>query len=400
MPKYLLWMLVASITLFSCQNNETTDEYCEPIYEYGIPIDSFDVVRGQIKKGESISQLFAKLGATNEMVNQLNLVKPEVFDMRKVRAGNNYSAYYTFDTVPQLIYVIYHNSITDHTVFHLQDSLHIHPFQKDVRSEIKLAQATITTSLWDAAIENNLNIALALNLSDIYAWSIDFFGLQPNDSFSAYYEELYVDSISIGIGEIYVAKFTHRGKNYYAFNFQNDDVSGFWDENGQSLRKAFLKAPLKFSRISSGFSYARKHPVYKTVRPHTGVDYAAPQGTPVMSIGDGTVIQKGYKGGGGNTVKIRHNSIYSSAYLHLSRYAKGLTVGSKVQQGQVIGYVGSTGASTGAHLDFRVWKNNTPINPLTMESPPVEPIPQKYMTEFKQLRDSLIQKIDTVQFVN
>ncbi|OQC34078.1 MAG: Murein DD-endopeptidase MepM [Bacteroidetes bacterium ADurb.Bin057] len=130
------------------------------------------------------------------------------------------------------------------------------------------------------------------------------------------------------------------------------------------------------------------------------MDYAAPQGTPVMSIGDGTVIQKGYKGGGGNTVKIRHNSIYSSTYLHLSRYAKGLTVGSKVQQGQVIGYVGSTGASTGAHLDFRVWKNNTPINPLTMESPPVEPIPQKYMTEFKQLRDSLIQKIDTVQFVN
>ena len=159
------------------------------------------------------------------------------------------------------------------------------------------------------------------------------------------------------------------------------------------MRKAFLKAPLKFSRISSGFSYARKHPVYKTVRPHTGVDYAAPAGTPVMSIGDGVVVEKGYKGGGGNTVKVRHNSVYTTAYLHLSRYAKNLQVGSHVSQGEVIGYVGSTGTSTGAHLDFRVWKNGSPINPLTMESPSVEPIPQNAMTEFIALRDSLQKRI-------
>ena len=252
-----------------------------------------------------------------------------------------------------------------------------------------LSSATITTSLWDAIITNNLHRQLALELSDIYAWSIDFFGLQKNDSFTVFYDELYVDSLSIGIGKIHAAKFTHKGKPFLAFYFKNDSVNGFWDEEGNSLRKAFLKAPLKFSRISSGFTYTRKHPIYKTVRPHTGVDYAAPTGTPVMSIGDGVVVQKGYKGGGGHTVKIRHNSVYSTAYLHLSRYAKNLNVGSHVSQGEVIGYVGSTGASTGPHLDFRVWKNGSPINPLTMESPSVEPVPQNAMSEFVVLRDSL-----------
>ena len=221
-----------------------------------------------------------------------------------------------------------------------------------------------------------------------------FFGLQKNDGFIVYYDELYVDSTSVGIGKIHGAKFIHNGKTFYAFNYENDDIKGFWDEEGKSVRKAFLKAPLKFSRVSSGFTYRRKHPVYKTVRPHTGVDYAAPLGTPVMSIGNGVVIQKGYKGGGGNTVKIKHNSNYSTAYLHLSKYGKGIKVGSRVEQGQVIGYVGSTGASTGAHLDFRVWKNNKPINPLTMESPSAEPIPEKYLPEFHTLRDSLRTKID------
>lgn len=166
--------------------------------------------------------------------------------------------------------------------------------------------------------------------------------------------------------------------------FQDGDKSNvYWNEEGESLRKAFLKAPLQFKRISSRFTYRRKHPVYKVYRPHTGVDYAAPTGTPVMSVGDGVVISKGWGGGGGNTVKIRHNSVYTTAYLHLSRYAKGLKKGDRVRQGQVIGYVGSTGASTGPHLDYRVWKNGTPIDPLKMESPSVEPVSKENMEAFK-----------------
>lgn len=387
-------------SLTACHNTQTSDnsdltseQMTEVVYEYGIPIDSFNTTEGNVKAGETLSAILGKLGCKGQVIHQLNYFSSDTFDVKRIKQGDSYTAYYSKDSIPELTYVVYHQSVVDHIVFHVCDTLCAHRFKKTVRTEQRIAHAVISTSLWDAIISNNLHRQLALDLSDIYAWSIDFFGLQKNDSFVVLYDELFVDTLSIGIGKIHAATFTHRGKTFSAFYFKNDQVNGFWDENGNSLRKAFLKAPLKFSRISSGFSYARKHPVYKTVRPHTGVDYAAPAGTPVMSIGDGVVVEKGYKGGGGNTVKVRHNSVYTTAYLHLSRYAKNLQVGSHVSQGEVIGYVGSTGTSTGAHLDFRVWKNGSPINPLTMESPSVEPIPQNAMTEFIALRDSLQKRI-------
>lgn len=387
-------------SLTACNNTPTSDnsdltseQMTEVVYEYGIPVDSFNTTEGNVKAGETLSAILGKLGCKGQVIHQLNCFSSETFDVKRIKQGDSYTAYYSKDSIPELTYVVYHQSVVDHIVFHVCDTLCAHRFKKTVRTEQRIAHAVISTSLWDAIISNNLHRQLALDLSDIYAWSIDFFGLQKNDSFVVLYDELFVDTLSIGIGKIHAATFTHRGKTFSAFYFKNDQVNGFWDENGNSLRKAFLKAPLKFSRISSGFSYARKHPVYKTVRPHTGVDYAAPAGTPVMSIGDGVVVEKGYKGGGGNTVKVRHNSVYTTAYLHLSRYAKNLQVGSHVSQGEVIGYVGSTGTSTGAHLDFRVWKNGSPINPLTMESPSVEPIPQNAMTEFIALRDSLQKRI-------
>lgn len=387
-------------SLTACNNTPTSDnsdltseQMTEVVYEYGIPVDSFNTTEGNVKAGETLSAILGKLGCKGQVIHQLNYFSSDTFDVKRIKQGDSYTAYYSKDSIPELTYVVYHQSVVDHIVFHVCDTLCAHRFKKTVRTEQRIAHAVISTSLWDAIISNNLHRQLALDLSDIYAWSIDFFGLQKNDSFVVLYDELFVDTLSIGIGKIHAATFTHRGKTFFAFYFKNDQVNGFWDENGNSLRKAFLKAPLKFSRISSGFSYARKHPVYKTVRPHTGVDYAAPAGTPVMSIGDGVVVEKGYKGGGGNTVKVRHNSVYTTAYLHLSRYAKNLQVGSHVSQGEIIGYVGSTGTSTGAHLDFRVWKNGSPINPLTMESPSVEPIPQNAMTEFIALRDSLQKRI-------
>ena len=179
---------------------------------------------------------------------------------------------------------------------------------------------------------------------------------------------------------------------YLAEQIPTTKIHNYYDEQGNSLRKTFLKAPLNYKRISSHFSYARKHPVYHIVRPHTGVDYAAPAGTPVVALGDGVVTFRAYKGGGGNTIKIRHNSTYETAYLHLSKYAKGLKVGQYVKQGDVIGYVGSTGASTGPHLDFRVWKNGTPVNPLTLESPSTEPVP----AELKQAYDSLAREYSRI----
>lgn len=225
---------------------------------------------------------------------------------------------------------------------------------------------------------------MALKLSDVYDCTIDFFGLQTGDSFVVMYEELTHNGEYMGLGKIHYAEFTHAGKVYNAIRFNaGENSSVFWNEKGESMKKAFLKAPLNFTRISSRFTYARKHPVLRIVRPHTGVDYAAPSGTPVVALGDGVVTHRGWAGGGGNTIKIKHPGNYVTSYMHLKGYAKGIAVGTRVARGQLIGYVGSTGLSTGPHLDFRVYKNGKPIDPLKMESPSVEPVSREKMPEFE-----------------
>jgi murein DD-endopeptidase MepM/ murein hydrolase activator NlpD len=269
---------------------------------------------------------------------------------------------------------------------------------KPVTIEKKYADVTINSSLWVDMRAAGVSPFLILDLSDIYAWTVDFFGLQKGDRFRVLYDEKVCDGETIAIDTVRYAIFSHGGRDLPMVMFnQKDGGNIWWDENGASMRKAFLKAPLKFSRISSGFSYARKHPVPKKVRPHTGVDYAAPTGTPVMTIGDGVVTSVKYEGAGGKTIRIRHNSVYSTAYLHLSKYAKGIKAGARVRQGEVIGYVGSTGRSTGPHLDFRVWKNGSPINPLKMESPPAEPLKSANKKAFEQAASNYKAQIDAIQ---
>lgn len=364
---------------------EYIDEEIVPIrYEYGLAIDSFRVDTGYVSNGETLGGILNRLGATRQQINQVGTLAREEFDVRQIRAGKQFLALYATDSAQNevLQYWVYLPDARTAKVLHLTDSLHVEHIRKPIRIVPRKAEVVIESSLWNAMAGNDLPVELALELSEIYAWTIDFFGLQQGDSIRVFYDEQYVDSVRWGIGRIYAANFYHgkRWQEAYWFDiadYQATDTRcrGYFDAEGNSLRKAFLKAPLNYKRISSKFTYARKHPVYKVVRPHTGVDYAAPAGTPVVAIGDGVVIEKGYKGGGGNTVKIRHNSTYTTAYLHLSKYGKDIAVGKRVNQGQVIGYVGSTGASTGPHLDFRVWKGGTPIDPLKMVSPPVEPIP-------------------------
>ena len=358
--------------------------------EYGVDVTDLDEVQGRVANGQIITSLLRNLGANKTAITQAAFIPDSIFDVRRMKAGQRYSAYYTQDSVPQLVYLVYQHSVTDFIVFHFEDSLHVEQYTKPTTLKTRQGEFVVETSLWHAIIDANMNMTLALQLSDIYAWTVDFFGLQKGDRFRVYYDELFVDTVSIGISKIHAACYTRGEKDIYAVFYENDEVSGYWDLEGNNVKKAFLKAPLSFSRISSKFTYARKHPVYKTVRPHTGVDYAAPMGTPVMAIGDGVVTFKGYKGGGGHTVKIKHNSTYTSAYLHLSKYGKGIAEGVRVTQGQVIGYVGSSGTSTGAHLDFRIWKNGTPIDPLKMESPPTEPIPANARAEFDSVKTVMV----------
>lgn len=329
-----------------------------------------------VKNGETFSGAMVRMGlSATDAYNLAGVCAPE-FDVRKLRAGQQMVAYYpdSLMTAPQ--YVVYHNSKIHYTIFQTADSLCVWTYDKPVNIECRFADINIQHSLWVDMVNAGASPLLISELSDVYAWTVDFFSLQKDDRFRVFYTQKVCEDEVIGIESINYAVFNRGTSELSAIFFdQGDGGNRYWNEKGESMRKAFLKAPLQFSRISSKFTYHRKHPVYGTVRPHTGVDYAAPAGTPVRAIGDGTVLSAGWTtNGGGNMVKIRHNSVYTTAYLHLKGFAKGIKAGARVRQGDVIGYVGSTGASTGPHLDFRVWKNGSPINPLTMESPSAEPV--------------------------
>lgn len=376
----LIGAVLLCLPLFSCQGPGTggnpTEETRDTIYPLGFLTDTLEAVEGTVGNGEYFTSLFSGLGLDSGKCLELCEACDSVFDVRKLRAGNKWCAYYSGDsTRRRLDYVVYENDRVNSTVFRCFDSLKVWKVAKPIEQRTLSADVTICSSLWNDMLKAGASPLLILKLSDIYAWTVDFFGLQEGDRFRAIYSQRECEGEVLSIDSVFYAVYTHGEKDYPVILFdQGDGGNIYWNEKGESMRKAFLKAPLHFSRISSGFSYHRRHPITKKVQPHLAVDYAAPKGTPVMAIGDGTVISAGYSGAAGNMVKIRHNSVYTSAYLHLSGYAKGIRAGERVSQGQVIGYVGSTGRSTGPHLDFRVWKNGSPINPLTMESPSVEPI--------------------------
>ena len=365
-------LAVTSCNLFHRKTIETPEEVKDTVYPLGFCTDSFQVVTGSIKAGDTFSAWVTRLGVPRERMLALTHACDTVFDVRKLRAGNSWSAYYADST--NLRYIVYDNSRTRQTVFQIKDSLAVWRYDKQIEPVQKTADVTITSSLWNDMIAAGASPELIVDLADVYAWTVDFFGLQKDDRFRVVYTENMCEGESVGIDRINYAEFLRGDVCLPAVYFdQGDGGNKYWNQKGESMRKAFLKAPLKFTRISSGYSLHRLHPVHGTVRPHTGVDYAAPTGTPVHSIGDGTVLSAGWgKGGAGNMVKIRHNSVYTTAYLHLSKMA--VKAGQRVSQGQVIGYVGMTGTATGPHLDFRVWKNGSPVNPLNLESPPAEPI--------------------------
>jgi murein DD-endopeptidase MepM/ murein hydrolase activator NlpD len=336
------------------------------------------------------------------MVDSLNKSFKSVLDPRKLRAGMTYSTITPPDSAASIKYIIFPESQTNFSIIDLTgDSIRAYKYLKEVRIERKYLEGTINTSLWNSIQQGATNPLLAIKISDILAWQIDFFDVKENDSYRVIFDVAYIDDTT----ELYISSveglvFTHRGKEFTAIPFRQDNVTEYFDKDGNSLRKSFLKAPLDFFRITSKFTNARFHPVLKYYRPHHGVDYAAPTGTPVKAIGAGTVIAKGYEAnGGGNYLKIKHNNVYSTVYMHLSRFGKGIRQGSPVNQGEVIGYVGSTGLSTGPHLDFRVYKNGKPINPLTMESPPGKPVKPELKDSFDIICRNVFAEMDSLHTV-
>lgn len=387
--KKLFYVIVFVAAICGCNPkarkvSEAPETLKDTVYPLGFCTDSFRVVSGSIKSGENFIGWMTGIGVPRDTAFRLLQACDTVFDVRKLRAGNNWSAYYSDSTV--LHYIVYDNSRVRQTIFQCRDSVAIWHRDKQVDKVEKSADVTITSSLWNDMIAAGASPVLITELADVYAWTVDFFGLQKGDRFRLIYTESICEEESVGIDRISYAEFLRGDTCLPAIYFDQDDGGNkYWNEKGESMRKAFLKAPLKFTRISSGYSLHRVHPVHGTVRPHTGVDYAAPTGTPVHSIGDGTVLSAGWgKGGAGNMVKVRHNSVYTTAYLHLSKMA--VKAGQRVSQGQVIGYVGMTGTATGPHLDFRVWKNGSPTNPLTLESPPAEPLKKENLPALDSVR--------------
>lgn len=382
----------------SCWNtgNNTANEEVAKTEEtipnrLGFDPDTLETTSGVVRNGEFFSNLTTRLGLSLPQTYNLAEASDTVFNIRKLRAGNAWQAYYSNrENIKRLEYLVYGMDRVTDVVFRCVEPHKVWVSEKSVERVRLTADVTINSSLWNDMTDAGVSPLLILELSDIYAWTVDFFGLQKGDRFKVLYDMTVCEGEPLAVDTVRYGVFEHSGKEYPAIMFnQGDGGNIYWNEKGESMRKAFLKAPLRYSRVSSGFSYSRKHPVTRKVQPHTGVDYAAPTGTPVMTIGDGVVTSMKHEGAGGNTVRIRHNSVYSTAYLHLSKYASGLKVGQRIAQGDIIGYVGSTGRSTGPHLDFRVWKNGSPINPLRMDSPAAEPLNPANRQAFDSLYVSL-----------
>jgi murein DD-endopeptidase MepM/ murein hydrolase activator NlpD len=402
-------LLVIILLIFSCKNSVKENAQSAPVvsdtsaiakpdsavFMYGIPVDSFNIISGRIKRNGFLSSMLLEHGITMEEIDFVIRNSASVFDVRKMRFGNNYTLFCDKDSSARARYLVYDHDPSISYIFSFNDSLKITPYRKDVKRVVRYVSLTIETSLWDAMLAAGLHPMLAMKLSEVFAWTVDFFGLQKGDSFKAIYEEMLIDGKSMDVSRIYGAQFSGSGAVIYAVPFIQDGKESFYDGDGNSLRKAFLKAPLQFSRVTSRFSSSRFHPILRIRRPHYGVDYAAPVGTPVLAIGDGRVTQAGNENGSGRIVRIVHNSVYSTAYLHLSRFGAGISPGAYVKQGDIIGYVGSSGLSTGPHLDFRFYRNGSPVDPLSVEAPPVEPVSDANKAKYDKVKTVVLSLLNT-----
>lgn len=401
MNRFLTYaILTAGLLITSCKGGEAQqpveetpqDTIPEPVRRWGIVIDSLDVYDGVIGRNELLSNILIRNGVSAQTIHYLDRQSESTWSVRKIQAGKPYHIIRDRDSLASARYFVYDISKVDYVVYSLTDSIYSYLGAIPTDTLRRFISGSIQSSLWNAMMDQGAAPELAGMLSDVYSWTIDFFGIQQRDSFCVYFEEIYADTVLVGTGNILAANFITGGKDHLAFRYRyREDRGEFFDENGTSLRRAFLKAPLSYSRISSRFSNARLHPIKKIVRAHHGVDYAAPSGTPVYSVGDGVVTAKAWDNkGGGNYIKIKHNSTYTTEYMHLRGFASGIQVGTHVKQGQLIGYVGMTGTATGPHLDYRVFKNGTAIDPLRMDLPAVDPIKKEDMHEYlTTVRDNM-----------
>ena len=371
----------------------------EPTLLYGIPVDSFQVVTGKIRWSQTLSAILEDYNVTQETIYELARVSRPVYDVRKLKAGNTYTLLLENDSLRSAREFIFEPDSRSYVVFHLRDSVYAEYIHRPVKMVERTIAAVIQSSVYEAATEAGASPALAGKLVDILAWQVDFFRIQKGDRFKVIYDEETVDGVAVGIGKITGVYFEHFGKPYYGIYFgDNEGKEDYFDEEGNSMRKTFLRAPLDYKRISSRYNPKRFHPVLKTYKAHLGTDYAAAPGTPIRTVGDGVVVEAAFGKYNGNYVKIRHNSNYTTQYLHMQKIKTGIRPGVTVRQGQIIGYVGSTGLAKGAHLCFRFWKNGIQVDALKVDLPPSEPIDPSQLYAFLHQKNIIIHRLNHIEF--
>lgn len=363
--------------------------------EYGMKIADIEILDDEINRNESLYIILNSQGVLPEKIHEIQQKANGIVRLNRMIPGQDYRLYR--DDAGVFAFV-WHRSPTEFTTINWKDDISIENGSIPIDTVVRTISGTIHSSLANALMEQEVSQRLVVELANIYAWTVDFYALQMGDQFKAVYEDRYVNGEYIGIGKVRAAEFVHRGKELRAYYYDYGDDSGYYDPDGNSMRREMMRVPFEYNpRISSSFSRNRYHPILKRNRPHYGTDYAAPSGTPILAAGDGVVTEAQRRGGNGNIVQIKHNSVYKTAYLHMSRFARGIHAGANVEQGQVIGYVGQTGLATGPHLCYRLYKHGSPVNSVTYDFPPSEGLQDIYMDEFKMRVQRFDNMLDSVQ---
>jgi murein DD-endopeptidase MepM/ murein hydrolase activator NlpD len=375
------------------------EEPREPKTLYGMVLeDDHVVIEDKIKRNQFLGEILHAYNVPANLIHQVSQVSRSVFDPRKITPNSKYTIIANQDSITKAKAFVYEPNPIEYIILRFEDSLSVDVGRREVVTVEKSVSGVIHSSLAASMHALGMPAELTNRFVDVFGWQVDFERLQRGDKFKLVYEERLVEGKSIGIGSINAIYFEHFGQPYYAFPFDQGEGVDYFDEDGKSLRKALLKYPIQYTRISSRYTKARFHPVQKRWKPHLGTDFAAPTGTPIRSVGDGIVVEAKYTSNNGNYVKIRHNATYTTQYLHMSKIASGIRAGVKVKQEQVIGYVGSTGLATGPHLCYRFWKNGVQVDALRVELPPSQPIKDEYRAQFESERDSWIARLEAIPF--
>jgi len=371
-------------------------EIKRPALLYGMVVNDLQIIEDVVKRNQRFTDLFQGYYIPPNIQQQLSLLSRETFDFRKISTNKKYTLIAEQDSLKSVKALVYEPNPIDYYIFHFEDSMRVEAGHRSVITLEKEVAGVIGTSLSETIEKLGISNDLTNRFVDIFAWQIDFARLQKGDRFKLFYEENQVDNQSIGVGKILGIYFEHFNHPYYAVPFDQGDGIDYFDDQQKSLRKALLKYPIEFTRISSRYNLNRFHPVAKVYRAHLGTDFAAPTGTPIRSVGDGTVEEAQYKSNNGNYVKVRHNGTYTTQYLHMSKIATGIHAGMRVRQGETIGYVGSTGLATGPHLCYRFWRNGVQVDALQVELPPSQPIKKEFITQFEEVKLSVIKRLDLI----